>query len=121
MDLPRSPIAQGLMGTHLVVEPEVGRQARLQLRHYIIVINVDVFVFYAPPAQAPRRGPRARGLPAPGAGGDDRPSPGPAGLVAPPDGPRAGCRDRPAAAAPGLAEAAVGGAGPGPAGAPGAG
>src|SRR5262249_18617526 len=33
IDLPRSPIAQGLMGTLLVVEPEVGRQARLQLRH----------------------------------------------------------------------------------------
>jgi hypothetical protein len=36
------------MGTLLVVESEVGRQARLQLRHCIIVIDVDVFVFCAP-------------------------------------------------------------------------
>src|SRR5262249_9996580 len=49
IDVGRSPIAQGLMGTLLVVEPEVGRQARLQLRHPLIVLDVDVFVFHASP------------------------------------------------------------------------
>src|SRR5262249_60535536 len=49
VDLARSPIAQGLMGTLLVVEAEVGRQARLQLGHSLIILDVDVFVFDAPP------------------------------------------------------------------------
>src|SRR5579864_6776198 len=49
IDLSRSPIAQGLMGTLLVVEPEIGCQARLQLRHLLMLRNVDVIVFYAPP------------------------------------------------------------------------
>src|SRR5262245_15724358 len=49
IDLGRSPIAQRLMGTLLVVEAEVRRQARLQLRHNFIVIYVDVLVFHAPP------------------------------------------------------------------------
>src|SRR5262249_11969901 len=48
IDLGRSPIAQRLMGALLVVEPEVGRQARLQLRYGFIVPNVDVFVFERP-------------------------------------------------------------------------
>jgi hypothetical protein len=33
------------MGTLLVVGAEVGRQARLQLRHHLIIINVDILVF----------------------------------------------------------------------------
>src|SRR5512135_2731842 len=37
------------MGTLLVVEPEVGPQARLQLWNSLIVLDVDVFVFHAPP------------------------------------------------------------------------
>ena len=37
------------MGTLLVVEPEVGPQARLQLRHTFIVRNIDMLVFYTPP------------------------------------------------------------------------
>jgi hypothetical protein len=37
------------MGTLLVVEPEVGRQARLQLGHSLIILDVNVFVFDAPP------------------------------------------------------------------------
>src|SRR5271165_170569 len=37
------------MGTLLVVEPEVGPQARLQLWYAFIVLDVDVLVFYAPP------------------------------------------------------------------------
>src|SRR5262249_54956216 len=36
-------------GTILVVEPEVGRQARFQLRDLVIVFDVDVFVFDTPP------------------------------------------------------------------------
>src|SRR6516164_1057271 len=48
IDLGWSPIAQGLMGTLFIVEPEVGRQARLQLRHRFIVLDVDVFVFDRP-------------------------------------------------------------------------
>jgi hypothetical protein len=49
IDLSRSPIAKGLMGTFLVVEPEVGRQARLQLRHRIVIINLYILVFGALP------------------------------------------------------------------------
>src|SRR5512135_3096029 len=37
------------MGTLLVVEPEVGPQSRLQLWHTLIVLDVYVFVFHAPP------------------------------------------------------------------------
>jgi hypothetical protein len=33
------------MGTILVVELEVGRQTRLQLRNTSIILDVDVFVF----------------------------------------------------------------------------
>src|SRR5271166_727597 len=36
-------------GAILVVEPEVGRQARLKLRNSFIIFDVDVFVFNAPP------------------------------------------------------------------------
>src|SRR5512135_494968 len=37
------------MGTLLVVEPEVGPQPRLQLWHTLILLDVYVFVFHAPP------------------------------------------------------------------------
>src|SRR5271165_6532678 len=49
VDLPGYPITERLMGAILVVEPEVGRQARLKLRNSFIIFDVDVFVFNAPP------------------------------------------------------------------------
>ena len=49
MDFARRPVAQRLVGTLLVVEPEVGRQARLQFGDSLIILNVNVFVFHAPP------------------------------------------------------------------------
>ena len=46
---PGCPIVECLMGAILVVEPEVGRQARHQLRNQSIVFDVDILVFNTPP------------------------------------------------------------------------
>jgi len=40
--LARGTVVQRLVGTLLVVEPEVGRQARRELRNTIIVLDVDI-------------------------------------------------------------------------------
>src|SRR5262249_47721489 len=49
VDFAGGPVSERLMRAILVIEPEVGRQARLQLRNQIIVFNVDISVFHTPP------------------------------------------------------------------------
>src|SRR3954453_9175539 len=49
VDLAGSAVVERLMRALLVVEPEVGRQARHQFGDKIIRSNVDVLVFHTPP------------------------------------------------------------------------
>src|SRR3954470_6425795 len=49
VDLAGRPVVERLMRALLVVEPEVGRQARHQSGNEIIQFNVDALVFHTPP------------------------------------------------------------------------
>lgn len=48
VDIGRSLVVQTLGGALMVVEVEIGRPSFLQLRHGLMVLQVDVLVFEAP-------------------------------------------------------------------------
>ena len=49
IDLARGRVVQRLVKTFLVVELEVGRQARLQIHNMLRIFDLDILVFHAPP------------------------------------------------------------------------